>query len=152
MPFEERCKEMSANENIQIPIINEIGNDSISLKEETMECNPAEGSPKIFVCHICNKEFNMNFHLKQHMRKIHEKKKSNTVQPISIHNDQKLDENESAPKSINHSITKTLRTQIPTINDGQRDYKCEFCGKLFSTKGNLKQHTQKDYKCQSIYQ
>ena len=62
-PFEERSKEMSANENIQIPIINEIGNDSISLKEETMECNPAEGSPKIFVCHICNKEFNMNFHL-----------------------------------------------------------------------------------------
>ena len=175
--FEERTKEMLANENIQIPIIhdikevtendqhhdlqesnndqilneetfeerskeisaNEIGNDSISLKEETIECNPTETNPKIFVCYICNKEFNMNFHLKQHMRNIHEKKKSNTVQPISIHNDQKLDENESAPKSITQ-ITNNLSLQIPTINDGLQDCKCEFCGKSFSVTAYLKKH------------
>ena len=96
----------------------------------------------------------MNFHLKQHIRNIHEKKKSNIVQSIHIHNYQKLDENESAPKSITQ-IRNNLSLQIPTINDGLQDCKCEFCGKSFSTKRSLKKHIhtihkgQKDHKCES---
>ena len=74
--FDETTLDISTYEGIQIPIVNEIQEDLISsCKQEIIECNPSTIDPKIFLCNICNKEYNMYFHLKQHIKKVHEQKK-----------------------------------------------------------------------------
>ena len=46
-----------------------------------------------------------------------------------------------------------MKSHIKTIHEGQRNYKCDFCGKLFTESGNLKNHIksiheeQRNYKC-----
>ena len=73
----------------------------------------------------------MHFHLKQHIKKVHKEKKS--------YNDQKIDENEITAKLM-PNLTKNLKRHIPNIHEGQQNYKCEYCGKLFSLTGALKRH------------
>ena len=46
--------------------------DSIII-EETPECDQSIATAKHFFCHICNKNYDLYFHLKQHIRKVHEK-------------------------------------------------------------------------------
>ena len=79
--------------------LNEDGNSkneenlAASCKEEIIESNAAsESNAKIFLCYICNKEYNMYFHLKQHIKNVHEKKKSNTLQLTNNQIIQKIDE------------------------------------------------------------
>ena len=65
-------KGITENET-QLLIVNEIeDNITSSSKEETFDHNP---STKIFICHICNKDYSIHFYLKQHLKKVHEKKK-----------------------------------------------------------------------------
>ena len=33
-----------------------------------------------------------------------------------------------------------LKAHIMTVHEGQRNYRCDFCGKSSTTKGNLKKH------------
>ena len=37
---------------------------------------PSETNAKIFHCYICSKEYKISFHLKQHIRNVHEEKKN----------------------------------------------------------------------------
>ena len=46
-------------------------NESAS-KDDSMESNQIKSDAKRFRCHFCNKEYSINFHLKQHIRKNHE--------------------------------------------------------------------------------
>ena len=94
--FEETTTEVLKNEDIQIPVINYIRDDLISsCKEEMIECNPSnENNQKIFLCYICNKEYKIYFHLKQHIKKVHEETRS------LVPYDPKIDENEIVTKSI----------------------------------------------------
>ena len=67
-------------------------------KEEVTEILSSDNNSKSFLCHNCNKKYNIYFHLKQHMRNVHEEKKTNNF-PININDDQKLDEHEFTNKN-----------------------------------------------------
>ena len=142
--YEETATKVLTNEDIQMPSINEIREDLISsCKEEIIKHNSSnENNPKIFVCNICNKKYNIFFHLKQHIKKVHE-------------NDLKIDENKIATTLIPNE--NNLKRYIPTNHEGQKDHKCESCSKSFCTPQYLKKHIhtiheglgRKDHKCES---
>ena len=92
---EETTEEIPMDENIQMQIIvNEIKDDLMSpCKEEIIEFNTSKTNQKIFLCYICNKEYNLYFHLKQHLKNIRGKKKVlafSLIQSIMIKNLMKL--------------------------------------------------------------
>ena len=116
--------------------------DSISLPtEQITETNPNEIYMKTFLCHICNKEFHMNFQLKQHIRKFHEEKRTNSVQ-ITIDDNQVLDEHEIATDKKDNSIfdENNINKHVQVILADYKDHKCNFCNKSFSQEGSLKMH------------
>ena len=151
--FEEMTEEITENEDVNNrPMENQI-KENLTLKhnEEVINCNLNEtNTPKIFICSVCNQEYHMSFHLKQHVKNVHEnnRKKINNSHFNCIQNDQKHDEeNEIAPKSrINNA--EDLK--------GYKDNKCESCGKSFSRAYTLKKHIHnvheghKDDKCESF--
>ena len=103
--FEEMSEEITENEDVNSrPMENQI-KENLTLKhnEEIINCNLNEtNTPKIFICSVCNQEYHMSFHLKQHVKNVHEnnRKKLNNSHFNCIQNDQKHDdENEIAPKS-----------------------------------------------------
>ena len=136
-------------------------------RKEIIECNTSENNVNIFLCHICNKEYNIFFHLKQHIRKVHEEKKTPNFQSKTI---QPFDENEIAANkdddliptaqylNTNHEIQQdhkciscsksfaqvgSFEMHMHLNHEGQKDYKCESCGKSFSRAYNLKKHINK---------
>ena len=130
--FEETTEEILKDEDIQMPILNEIKDDlTSSCKEEIVECNPSETNPKIFLCYKCNKEYHLHFHLKQHIRNIHEKN--------NIHNDQKIDENKISDNKTENDMIKLPRLK-PRPQQKKDNVKCDICDKMFVYKTNLNQH------------
>ena len=105
--FKATTIEMLKNEDIQKTTMNEIRDELItSCKEDEIECNPNdENNLKIFLCHICNKNYKINFHLKQHIKNVHEKKKNYNFHNETLHNDQEL-----ATTSISNDTN--FKTQI----------------------------------------
>ena len=102
------------------------------LKEKVTEIIPSDTNTKSFLCHICNKEYNIFFHLKQHMKKVHEENKSKNVQ-IDFNNHQKLDDQQIATNENDNSISNTndLMEQDHVIQAGQKEHKCNFCDESF---------------------
>ena len=87
----------------------------------------------------------MYFHLKQHIRKVHEEKESNNfhIDINAIHNDQKqYDEHEIATNINDKSIANAnnFKEHDNVIHVGHKNQKCNFCGKLFSQEGSLQMH------------
>ena len=99
-------------------ILNEVTNaknkdNLVSLcKEEIIEYNPSESNAKIFLCHICKKEYKMYFHLKQHIRNVHEEKKSNSLHLANIQIDPKIDENRFATSKEDNPIPNENNLKI----------------------------------------
>ena len=138
--FVKTSLEISTNENIEMPIVNEIKEDlNSSFEEEIIECNPSENNQKIFLCDICNKEYKMYFYMKQHIKNVHEQKKSFKFQNNLVHNEHKIDEKKLTIKSMSNQ-TNNLKMHIHNIHEVQQDYKCEYCGKLFPQAEFLKKH------------
>ena len=136
--------------------------------EEITEFHQKQMETKIFSCHICNKEYSINFHLKQHIRNFHEKKKSTSNFHLeNNYIDKKNDEielsankNEQAILNSNNvhvddklhryhkcgfcdrsfSEAKKLKTHLHKIHKGYKDNKCDSCGKSFSEARSLKKH------------
>ena len=143
---EETTKEMPTENEILIPILNQIG-DHLSYNADMNACNPSEKNTKTFLCYICNKEYNIYFHMKQHIRKVHEEKKSHkTIQ--------RFDEHEITAMKDHKSIPNANKLKAD-VHEGHNDHKCKSCGKSFSQAENLKKHIytihegRKDYKYES---
>ena len=127
-------KEISTNNDIQWLVDDQILNkDSFvnEIKEKFLEdlqtnkevSTDDEIIANIFLCNICNKELKIYFHLKQHIKKVHdhgfhEKKKIFNLQPNT-----KIDE---CGNQTNANVTKL--------------HKCHTCDKTFSTKGDKTRH------------
>ena len=126
----------------------------ISLpSEEINETNPNEIYTKTYLCHICNKEFGMNFQLKQHIRKFHEEKRTNSVQINTIDDNQVHDEHEVSTDKKDSSITdeNEIRTHFEVILADHKDHKCNFCDKSFSQEGSLKMHIHLIHEDENYY-
>ena len=107
--------------------------------------NQVEANAKRFPCHFCNKEYSIKFHLKQHIRKIHEEC------DLNLHKN-------NIQQSKIKDMTYILNGEGDLKKTGQEDlkeYKCGSCRKSFSQEGNLKMHyhliheDNKNYKCDS---
>ena len=157
---DETNSEISTENEIEMPIGNEIKANTdfmSSLKTELIECHTNESA--IFRCNICNKEYNVHFYLKQHIKKVHEEKKSCNFQQSTIHDDQKHDEGHKAhkcePCGKSFSTAGYLKVHIHTVHEGHKDYKCESCGKSFTQTSSLKTHIRsvhegrRDHTCDS---
>ena len=75
--FESILNETSNNSDIQTLITGETEikkeNSISTIVEEPTEQNPATPNAKRFLCHVCNKKYDLYFHLKQHIKNAHEK-------------------------------------------------------------------------------
>ena len=159
----EDTTEIPTNEDNKIPIVN----------KEIFESNPSETYEKIFHCDICNKEYKMNFHLKQHIRNVHEGKKNyliRTKHEIALNKNDTLITNSSIMKLDDHPIIKghkhckcrlcgksftrsaSLKMHTHTVHEGKKDYKCESCGKSFTGAQYLKKHIHTIHKGHKNYQ
>ena len=159
----EECKESNDDQllnkettkqvaTIQTPIENDFKDDLVSCKEEMKELNSSENNVKIFLCDICNKEYSIYFHLKQHIRKVHEVTRSFHLN--SIH-DQILEEHEIANNENDKILNvNNLDENVPLSHGGDVEHKCEFCGQSFTRARSLKRHIhtvhegRKDHKCE----
>ena len=70
----------------KVSVISETSNDSVLIQtliqkenqmsdQESNESGQSKHNLKLFLCHICNEEYFISFHLKQHIRNVHEKQK-----------------------------------------------------------------------------
>ena len=128
-----------------------------SINEEIIEYDSNSANSKIFVCNICNIEYKISFHLKQHIRNFHEGKKSFNFQLNTKVDGQKFSANKT-DKSISNSKSKNNKNyeqHIHSVNEDPKNYKCENCGKSVTTARYLKLHIHtiheghRDHKCKS---
>ena len=122
--------ERSNDDNIQTLNVeeNEMKKQNLisSIVQETTENDQSKQNAKLFLCHICNKKYVLYFHLKQHIRKVHEIRTKGLL--FDIENDeQKVDESEQLQLSTN-----TRKKSTGNI--------CESCGKSFTRPFHLKRH------------
>ena len=149
--------ELSTIRKLQLQIELDNLNDSPDAEKDTIESNQSKPEPKVFPCQFCNKEYSINFHLKQHIRNVHEEKTKYKCDycdktfskecDLSVHNDKHIHtvheglKNymcDTCEKSFTHK--GYLKKHILTIHEGHRDYKCNFCGKFFTHAHVLKTH------------
>ena len=115
-------------------------NSDSPYEEKITENDQKQFASKTFSCHICNKEYSMNFHLKQHCRNVHEKKKSTSFHLENIH----IDKNELPANKNEKAILNS--NNVHEIDKLYKYYKCEFCDRSFSQAENLKSHVQSVHK------
>ena len=121
-------------------------------------------------CEICGKGFHKKVILQKHVKHVHEGQKYDSytcetcgkvlssVQSFSTHKkihlgikDYKCDREKC---DFAARTSKLLKLHIKTVHDKIKDYNCDSCGKLFSTRSSLKNHIRivhegcKDYKCE----
>ena len=105
--------------------------DTVNQKNDVIISNQVEANAKRFLCHICNKEYSINFHLKQHIRRIHEEC------DLNLHKNHirqsEVDDMRDIIKLGEGHLKKTDQ------ND-PKEYKCGSCGKSFYQAGHLKAH------------
>ena len=158
----EKKKEILINSEIEIvPIIlHEIkDNLSLSCKEEIPEYDQSQtDDAKIFLCSICDKEYSMNFHLKQHMRKVHEEKKKKISIEKSPFNSDEFGELFSKPDELNDHNNVSDNDQLcDEISSEQSPSKPSNSKTLINTINPINEYSldlgvgegHKDYKCKS---
>ena len=144
----ESSEEANIHEN-SIEDTNDMNKENlVSLyKEKSIECNPREPNARKFLCHICNNEYYMYFHLKQHIRKVHEKKKNITnIQMVKI-----IDRDATIKENASFSNENHLKIHVDANHKDPKHHKCKFCGKLLSEEGILNMHihlNHEGHKCE----
>ena len=117
-------EELSTNEGSQEPIANKIKDDLTSAcREEVIECHSTT-NPKIFLCGICDKEYNIYFHLKKHIQKAHHDEQKNEYNSGegSFSEYKKLDEYEIATTNIK----SLFKMNTNTIHKDNKDKKSKY--------------------------
>ena len=137
-----------------------------SINDNAIETNQNKPDFEIFPCEFCNKVFRINFHLKQHMRKVHEEKIrhmfENSVSEDCDLNTPNNKNHEGHPRNYNcdhcgKSFLNAAKLQkhTYTVHKGHKAYNCDSCDKTFNTLQSLETHLHtvhdgnKDYKCES---
>ena len=149
-----KIEEQSEIQTFQIIKAKRKNIEDLPIKNDTIEPNQIKSDEitNRFQCNFCNKMYSINFHLKQHVRKVHEKTKCVTFSKeydLNADNDGNHEgENQS---KVNHPL---LSTQDNIASIGDMSYSYDTCTKRFSDENNLKRHNYvmhknyKEYKCE----
>ena len=135
-------QEESQTETVEI-IENE--KNEISIKDNSLESKQVEPDSERFPCHFCNKVYGMNFHLKQHIRKNH----TDCDKYVS------QDDLNAIKDKTQGEVFDQFDKSDATVHEGDKDFKCESCGKSFKTLHGLETHLHtvhdgiKNHKCES---
>ena len=139
---EETTQEISTISEVQAPIENDFEDNLDSLcKEEVIELNSSASDAKIFLCHICNKEYNIYFHLKQHIRKFHEDRKSTQNDKALDVDEHEIPINENDKSILN---PKNLEENADVIHIHKH--------KQYGINFDLKQHIKNVHEEKNIFQ
>ena len=71
----DNLKTISETSNDSVLIQTLIQNENQMSDQESNESGQSKHNLKLFLCRICNEEYFISFHLKQHIRNVHEKQK-----------------------------------------------------------------------------
>ena len=133
--------------------------------DKISESNDKQSYSKMFACHICNKEYRINFQLKQHIKRVHDRKNKHCSG--KSFSGEYVPNSPEGKKDAQFDIKHVLNTN-DHINKGfpkdlkrrhlhkiHNKYKCESCSKSFKSKWHLERHLHtvhdgyKDFKCES---
>ena len=118
-----------------------------------------------FKCEICEKIFHNNKSIRKHIKSAHGEAKSFTCNVCNrkVETRNALDHHlknchEEGQKnykcdSCGKSFKQSgyLKIHIKTIHEGQKNYKCNFCGLSFRDSGHLKKHIKTIHQGQKNY-
>ena len=144
---EEECMSLHTNIEVDDNYEQTIQENEIQVVPRTKETSSSENNTlaeynqtkiiinksKTFNCSICNKDFRIYFHLKQHIKKVHDNNTKYRADDI--------ENNSSNEKKINlTSFTHSgaLNMYTLTVHEGTKIHRCEYCGKSFTGKTYLK--------------
>ena len=114
-------------------------------KENESKMNPIESkmnpteSFKKYICHFCNKCYSTNSNLHKHLKKCHnnlqdQKKEFKNESQNESQNDSKMTHFDS---KLTHFDSKMTHFDSKSVI---KEYKCNFCNKIFSKSCNLRRH------------
>ena len=154
----------------QIEQIIEDEGKEVPFETNIMKSKQIKPNAKIFSCQLCYKKYGINFHLKQHIKKVHEEKNEMSTINYDL-NDETIEEirgdsevqipilceDENEKQENFDSPSSTTDESLSQAVDSKKDIGtvCAACGKTFSKATYLKKHIRivheghKDYKCES---
>lgn len=142
---EEIVEELILNNNIKYYICEYCNKHFVSASKLNRHRIAKENCHTVYKCERCNMEFRNIGYYNVHTRNIYCLDNDGNRINLDINNNNNND-------SSNVNIADACNNNIIILNNnGVRLYKCNLCGKIYNSIGNLKSHLNKKNKCNQIH-
>ena len=148
---EELIDKLIQKNNIKYKICEDCGRYFVSSSKYNRHKMSQESCKNVYECERCNRRFRLMGDYNAHIRNIY----------CLDENGNRINCDDEVKNEVNTEVKLDLDTEINTnngtngdnfiIHNGVKIYKCELCGKLFNSLGNLKSHLKKKNKCNLVH-